>query len=258
MEKIRNARNAEPKNLDKFGLSGSTLKIIAVISMAIDHFGVAIVYAMLQKDYSPFCTIEDLWKYYDIIRMLGRIAFPIYCFLIVEGFYHTSDRKKYAMRLALFALVSEIPFDLALYHTPFQWQHQNVFFELFLGLITIMLLDKRNPDRPGVAREMAVLSDVWSIFIIFCSCMLATICRLDYRYYGILVIVIMYMTRECRWKQCLTGAIAFMWEFPAPLTYGLLYFYNGKRGLRLKYFFYIFYPMHLLILYLFRELFMRI
>lgn len=250
--------NTDIIKTERAGLSGSTLKIIAVISMVIDHFGVAIVYSMLQKNYSPFCTTDDLWKYYDIIRRLGRIAFPIYCFLIVEGFYHTSDQKKYAMRLALFALLSEIPFDLALYHTPVWWQHQNVFFELLLGLVTIMLLDKRNPAQRGENVGMAVLSDVWSISLVFCSCMLATLLKLDYRYYGILVIVIMYMTRECRWKQCLAGAIAFMWEFPAPLTYGLIYFYNGKRGLRFKYFFYIFYPLHLLLLYLFRELVMKI
>lgn len=75
------------------------------------------------------------------MRFIGRIGFPIFCFLLIEGFLHTSSKKKYATRLFLFALVSEFPFDYALFNTPFAPGYQNVFFTLFLGLLTIWAID---------------------------------------------------------------------------------------------------------------------
>lgn len=247
--------NIDIKGTAKFGLSGSTLKIIAIISMVMDHFAAAVVYYMLLKEYSPFCTIDKLWKIYEGMRSVGRIAFPIYCFLIVEGFFYTSNRKKYALRLGGFALISEIPFDLAFYDSILWWKHQNVFFVLVLGLITIMLLDKiKVQNMEAVSEKAVMLANLKGMLVILMNCFLATLLHMDYYFFGILAIVIMYMTREYRLKQCLTGAIAFAWEMPAPLAYILLYFYNGKRGINLKYFFYIFYPAHLLIFYLIRVL----
>lgn len=75
-----------------------------------------------------------------VIRKIGRPAFPVFCFFIVEGFCHTRNVKNYAVRLGIFALISEVPFDLAIFGTPFHWGHQNVFFTLFLGLLLIWYL----------------------------------------------------------------------------------------------------------------------
>ena len=105
------------------GLSGSTLKLIAIVSMLIDHVAAAVIVRVL---YAGHWT-EQLYQIYRVMRSVGRIAFPIFCFFLVEGFEHTRDRKKYALRLFLFALISEIPFDLAFSAEILEVQYQNVF-----------------------------------------------------------------------------------------------------------------------------------
>ena len=112
--------------MKKKGISGSTLKIIAMITMLIDHIGAAVCMRMMlaegfgdlngaaEETIKAWVTVHaDLYSTYYMFRMIGRIAFPIFCFLLVEGFKHTKDAKKYAIRLFAFALISEIPFDLA-------------------------------------------------------------------------------------------------------------------------------------------------
>ena len=129
-------------SLKKGCLSGSTLKIIAIIAMAIDHFAASIILygILMQQNPSflghPVSMTIPWWNIYQVMRFIGRIGFPVFCFLLIEGFLHTSSKKKYATRLFLFALVSEFPFDYALFNTPFAPGYQNVFFTLFLGLLT--------------------------------------------------------------------------------------------------------------------------
>ncbi len=129
------------------GITGNTLKIIAIVTMLIDHIGVAIFEnGMLkyQDNSLAWVSIANL-----VLRTIGRIAFPIFCFLLVEGFFHTRDIKKYGTRLFLFALISEIPFDLAVFDTWFYPGYQNVYFTLFIGLWVIYWYDKvfGNPIR---------------------------------------------------------------------------------------------------------------
>ena len=114
------------------GLSGSTLKIIAIITMLIDHIGATILW--MEIIYNG----DQLYGLYYLCRSIGRISFPIFCFLLVEGFMHTSDVKKYAVRLGIFALVSEIPFDLALGQQLIYAKHQDVFFGLVIALLVMM------------------------------------------------------------------------------------------------------------------------
>ena len=126
-----------------WGISGSTLKIIALVTMLTDHIGAAIIEPVLiQKaermhiqwgSYSDLILIDKtLGTAYIAMRYIGRIAFPIFCFLLVEGFLHTRNVRRYAFRLFLFALISEIPFDLAFHHQLFCMDYQNVFFTLFI------------------------------------------------------------------------------------------------------------------------------
>ncbi len=136
---------------NKKGISGSTLKMIAIVTMVIDHIGAAVLARLLmvnglgELDQTNTDAIMQwlsangaLYGTYTVMRMIGRVAFPIFCFLLVEGFLHTHDVKKYAMRLGLFALLSEIPFDLAFSSKILEFNYQNVFFTLFIGLLTMI------------------------------------------------------------------------------------------------------------------------
>lgn len=208
----------------KFGLSGFALKWIAMISMLIDHTGAV------------------LFPQYIQMRIIGRLAFPIYCFLLVEGAVHTRDIRKYELRLLLFALASELPFDLAFY-TRMDFRHQNVFFTLFLGLVVVEQYQKH--------REKL------SSFIIFLIVMvLAEVLNTDYGAAGIIFVLLFYLLYQYKvGKQAVFAAANFLMYGSGVQAYaGFAAFpmllYNGKRGPSMKYFFYVFYPLHLLALWL--------
>ena len=105
----------------KVGWNSFWLKMIAITTMLIDHVGAVLL------------------PQYPILRIIGRIAFPIFCFLLVEGFMHTHDVIRYMTRIGLFALISEIPFDLLFYGRILDGTHQNVFFTLFIGLVMLTI-----------------------------------------------------------------------------------------------------------------------
>lgn len=204
-------------------LDSFQLKCIAIVSMALDHTG-AVLYP------------SQIW-----LRCLGRIAFPIFCFLIVEGFFHTHDVRRYMGRLGVFALISEIPYDLAFRGVPLEYDHQNVFFTLLIG-IGMMVLLERNREWP--VKAVILLLAMW----------LAVLIRSDYNFRGILLIFVFYIFHESRWLAVTAGGF---WNFlyqGVIQKYGVLSvlplaLYNGERGRKMKYFFYIFYPLHLLLLY---------
>lgn len=228
----------------KRGISGSSLKLIAVATMLIDHIAATVLARFLIIGGGEVSA--GWYQLYQAMRSVGRIAFPIYCFLLVEGFVHTGSRKKYALRLFLFALASELPFDLAFSGTAPEFGYQNVFFTLFLGLVTIMLLwevEKKQEWRTGLRIFLFAV-------IILAGMAAAYALKTDYSYYGVMCIVVLYLFRGRRLPQVLAGAASFFWwESPAVLAFIPIYFYNGKRGWNIKYFFYLFYPVHLLVLY---------
>ncbi len=115
------------------GLTGSAVKMIAMISMIIDHAGFAVVYYLPGMN-DPSSATTGI---YLIMRLIGRLAFPIYCFMLTEGIRHTKSPAKYAIRMLTFVPVSEFPFDLAFYHTWFEWSHQNVYMTLTLGVLML-------------------------------------------------------------------------------------------------------------------------
>ncbi len=133
----------------KKGFTGSTIKLIAIISMLIDHTAATILERMMMRAGYMLASISQesmanwiaghrlLYVSYFAMRMIGRFGFPVFCFLLVEGFAHTHNRKKYALRLFLFALISEIPFDFAFRGEWFYASYQNVFFTLFLGMLAM-------------------------------------------------------------------------------------------------------------------------
>lgn len=224
------------------GLSGSTLKLIALITMLIDHIGATI----LARELIAVQWTQTLYWVYRAMRMVGRIAFPIYCFLLVEGFLHTRDRKKYALRLLLFALISEVPFDLAFSGKLLEFGYQNVFFTLFIGLITMMAVqtvEERENWNPWMRCVGLLVTGAAGM-------LLAYFMQTDYDAIGVLCILALYLFRQTRGMQILAGCIAFgSFELPALVAFIPIAFYNGKRGADFKYLFYIFYPLHLFVLY---------
>jgi len=126
------------------GLSGTTLKYIACITMLIDHIGASCIEAGLlmpglESGAFSRSTLSSvpLFQLDRLLRYVGRLAFPIFCFLLVEGFVHTHDVKRYIRRLLLFGLISEVPFDLAFFRTPFNPTNQNVYWTLALGVLAM-------------------------------------------------------------------------------------------------------------------------
>lgn len=226
-----------------FGLSGGTLKIIALVTMIIDHTTHMFV------DYGSNQTL------YLIGRGIGRLAFPIYCFLIVEGFYHTRSVLKYAFRLFLFALISEIPFDLAFYGTIFYGGHQNVFFTLFLGVVMMYLIQTA---RTKVSQGQAVLQTLVllvSYAVVFAA---AFFLHADYGLNGIVLILLMFIFRGNRASVAIVDVMMNLLmggtiQYAGTLSAIPISFYNGKKGISLKYFFYVIYPLHLLVFYLIKN-----
>ena len=228
--------------------SGSTLKWLAIFLMFIDHVGASLLEVFVLNGYgnSPMAGLVQnvgLWWNTDrILRYVGRSAFPIFCFLLVEGAVHTRDTRKYAQRLAVFALISELPFNLALHNTVFWWNHQNVFFTLLLGLLVIWAFQR------GAGREWR------GLLALGAAAVLAELGHTDYGATGILVIVLMYLLREQRipalalsWLLLILGEKMELYALPGFLA---LLLYNGSRGRQPRYFFYWFYPAHLLLFWL--------
>lgn len=215
-------------------LSGGALKIIAMVTMVIDHFGAYILLPWINLNfYSPDTT--PIVDYYTISRAIGRLAFPIFCFLLVEGAHHTRDINKYMLRLGIFALVSEIPFDLARGLNFFDFSYQNVFFTLLLGLAAIAVIQKSN-SLPVKILGVAV------------AAYLSYLLKTDYDIIGVLLIVVLYTLREFRFIQSMAGIIAYLeYNFYGIPAFILTYFYNGERGRFNTKWFYAFYPVHLLI-----------
>lgn len=241
---VNNPRSGGPMNLltNRIRcLSGSTLKLIALCAMAADHFAASILYYGILLPAVPLRPGTSVWNWYQIyrvMRFIGRIAFPIFCFLLVEGFLHTSDRRKYASRLFLFSMLSEFPFDLALFDTPMDWQHQNVFFTLLIGFLVIWCMERADGHRYGL--YLSALS-------VAAGSLLAWLLKTDYDYKGIILIAVLYFFRSDRILRTVAGCVSLLWEPPACLAFIPISLYNGRRGISLKYFFYLFYPVHLLL-----------
>lgn len=250
----------------KRGLSSAVLKNIAVVTMLIDHIGAVIVIRLLiQKGlYGAVADQEayiawlgqnrEMYGTYMAMRIIGRLAFPIYCFLLVEGFQRTHNVKRYLGRMLLFALISEVPFDLAFSGRLWNMQYQNVFFTLFIGLMVtagLRLVDQRL-SGPETWRKLAGVG-LYAV-IIAAGSVLALVLKTDYSFKGILAITVLYLFRSRRKAQIWAGVIAFLLmdglEMIAALSFLLIWFYNGARGRQNKYFFYFFYPVHLLLLWL--------
>lgn len=223
-------------------MSSSVLKIIAIITMLIDHTGKALFTNSL------------------IFSYIGRISFPIFAFQISEGYIHTKNLKKYFYRLLIFAFISQIPFSLFLstFSSAFSL---NIFFTLFLGLFSIYLYDtiiqKYNSKLLGI---------LCAIFIAF----IGNVIKVDYGFFGVFSIFIFYIFKNYKFLLTTTFIFNCILHFLNNIVISNFYYpniilclctmlpiifinlYNGKQGnlnKKFKYVFYLFYPIHMLILY---------
>ena len=175
------------------------------------------------------------------------VPFLSFCFLIVEGFLHTHDRRKYGRNLLLFALISEIPWNYMFANTWHYADKQNVFFTLFLGYLAFCALEYFW-ETPWM--QLASLLALLGISILL---------HADYGWRGFIFLVLMYLLRNEKVSQAIVGSCWLSYEWKACFAFISINMYNGKRGFirgkAAKYFFYLFYPVHITILVIIRNLF---
>lgn len=260
----KEVRKAEGENKGTWpvrpGINGAVLKWVAIITMLIDHFGAA-VFVIFTSYYrmggqEAFLHADLIYK---ILRSIGRTAFPIFCFLMVEGFFHTKHLERYIGRMFLFCILSEIPFDLAIYDNWYDFKSQNVYWTLLLGLLAMTMMEwaKKRMSQKTVSEEKSAGSNLFMqrlvlIGIAFLFILIAYLMQTDYDMSGVALILIFYLFYQEKETKLIVGYLSMIWEYWCFPGFILMYFYNGKRGRQPKYFFYLFYPCHLLLLYLLR------
>lgn len=217
-------------------MSAFALKIIAIITMFADHIGYAI------------------YGHSSYLNYIGRIAFPIFAFQISEGYIYTRNLKKYFLRLFIFALVSQLPFLLFYNSLVSNSFCLNIFFTLIIGLASIFIYDKSK-------------NKIFGIILCTLLALLAQYTKCDYGFYGVSIITLFYIFKKSKIKS----SIAFIFATTIKylfymIKYGFynvyLYLllcslipiifislYNGKKGKDTKYLLYLFYPIHLLLIY---------
>ena len=225
--------------LDKIRIfSGAQLKYIAFLSMLADHVNKALIYHFLSGE-------GILQRISDAFDILGRIAFPLFAFFLVEGFFKTGNRKKYLASLVIFGIISEIPFDMALSGVFFEPNSNNIMFTLALMLITIWIIDTLKEKMQNMSKY------IWypfSFVIVGIMCIISMVTGLDYEYHAIMIGYLFYIFYNKRVFAIFLGYLAIFKEVWSLLGFSLILTYNGKRGKQNKLFNYCFYPVHLLIL----------
>ena len=237
----------------RFDISAAVLHILAMVLMLMDHLWATLLPAQ------------------DWLTCAGRVAFPIFAFMSVEGYFHTHNFKKYAQRMLLFSVLSEIPFDLMYGGTWFYPVHQNVIWTLLMGLLGIHLMETvRKKQKPWVYVLV-------SAGVVAAGWILGTLCMVDYYGVGVLTVFIFYFFRGRKW-WCLLGQLLALYWVNVQMLGGLMYpiqlfgmefelcqqglallallpiwLYRGRQGYHSKpfqYACYAFYPVHMLILVL--------
>ena len=227
-------------------LSGSWLKVLAMVAMTVDHCAVGIL--RYERSFTePLLTIcgHDI-SWVLLLHGIGRLAFPLFAFLLVEGFLHTHSLRRYGRNIFLFALLSEMPYDLI------RWGHfpalgMNVFVTLLLGFLALLAISRWEQER---------LDSIKLTVCLFTLLAVAALLRCDYGAVGVSFIILLYVLR----KRCVLLAAIGCTMLPmapiAALSFIPIVLYNGRRGFIRgtvgKYLFYAFYPLHLLALYLIR------
>ena len=244
----------------KKGISQEGLKLIACLTMLIDHIGYEIIYPVYAgvsaASAADLPEVRMLYRIYLLCRCIGRMAFPIFAFLLVEGIHHTKDRKKYALRLAIGAVLAEIPYDLVV-SGSISGPEQSVMATLLLGFLAVHYM--------GKCRILA-----WKPVVLLPFVILAEVFRVDYGWAGILLIALFELSREMYSPNLVrTGGMIVLFHYMSSYVFQLGGFsipmqvlgalsmlfianYDGRKRTHSKavqWGFYLFYPAHLLILW---------
>lgn len=224
-------------------LSGSWLKLIAVVCMLIDHLAAFYLFKLPVMHTELFMLGHHAVTPLLMMRLVGRLAFPIFAFLIVEGFLHTRSKVRYGRNLLIFALLSELPWNL-IHSGTWHYPSQNVFFTLLLGYLGLCALEYFKDD------SRRLLASLLGLLVA------SVLMRADYGCSGYGFILLLYVLRENRILQAIIGSCVLGSRWIAGLAFIPINMYNGERGFVkgpvAKYLFYLFYPLHLLVIYLLR------
>ncbi len=201
-------------------MTGFQLKLLAMLAMTADHIG-AVFFPEI-----------------PLLRWIGRLAMPVLCFFIGEGLRHTRSPRRYLLRLTGFALLSELPFDLAFYG-GIEWEHQNVYFTLALGLLALWAIQSWGMEGWLLALTAALAAELLGC---------------DYGMYGVLLILLLDRFHRAHSEQLAAAALLNLAFFGLQtqtlslIALPLLWLYNGKRGRDDRRLFYLYYPAHLCVL----------
>lgn len=218
----------------RFELTSFQLKLIAIITMTFDHIGVFFVVP-------PF---------YVLFRVIGRIAFPIFCFLITEGFVHTRSIRKYILRLSVLAVVSEPILDKCLYGTFFYSQSQSVLIQFVIALFALCLLKKMDDKY----KNRIFIRNLLRVLIILLLSVITYICKTEYGILGFMMILSSYYFRQ-NLPVLVPALLACNFFFLNPIqAFGGLavlpiILYKGKQGRKAGLWTYFYYPVHIAVLY---------
>lgn len=245
------------KENKRFEITSMALHIMAMVFMLCDHLWATIVPGN------------------DWLTCIGRLAFPIFAFLIVEGYFHTGNLKKYVGRLLIFAILSELPFNLVMGGSAFYWPHQNVLWTFLIGIGLVHFNELARKNGHLWVRGVTCLATLALGFI------LGLVTFVDYHYVGVYTVLVFYFFRGRKWRHFLGQLVLLAYlniEVLSGFTYELqllghtvpfvrqglallalipIWLYRGKQGPHskaLQYTYYAFYPVHLLVLWLLMRL----
>lgn len=238
MEAIK--KGQPPKRWQVF--NGAQLKYMAFLSMLLDHVNNAMIAPYLDGK-GPLLYVSN------VLSILGRVVFPLFMFFLVEGFFKTRSRKKYLINLLVFALLSEVPFDLFTSRELFNKNWNNMMFTLALSLATIWIVDE---IKGRLAKKSKTLWYGASVLVVAVMCAMAMFFSLDYDYHAIIVAYLFYLFYEKPLYGAALGYLSIIKELYSVLGFATTLTYNGERGKQYKWLNYAFYPVHLLILGLLR------
>lgn len=226
-------------------LSNFDLKLIAIITMTIDHIGVVFG--------TPF---------YNLLRAVGRLSFPIFAFLLTEGCVHTKSFSKYFLRLLVLAVISEVIYDYVFFDSFIYIDANNIFFTLALGLLTLFLLDKSKGLIKRYFKDkvdLVIILPITYLLIVVIMGLMGEFLSFSYGMLGILVISFFYLFKDNFALVVISVSLSTLilgegMQYFSLLSLILIYFYNKKLGKKCKVFFYLYYPLHILVLGVIRML----